>query len=126
MTELHNSPNMRDMIAEINEAYRPQIIIMDGVKAFISGGPMAGTEATGNVMVGGTDRIAVDAVGCAILKELGSSRIVGKIFNQAQINRAVELGLDNGVRRSSQIEFVTPDETSRQYAETIATILAEG
>jgi uncharacterized protein (DUF362 family) len=124
MGELHNSPDMRAMIAEINGAYKPKIIIMDGIKAFIQGGPNAGVEATGDVMVAGTDRIAVDAVGAAILKDLGSRSMRGKIFEQDQIKRAVELGL--GIQKPSRIEFITPDEASRQYAETLADILAEG
>ena len=125
LNEMHSSPNIRDMIAEINLAYRPQIIIMDGVKAFIDGGPSIGTEVDGNVMVAGTDRVAVDAVGVAILKELGASGdLRGSIFEQDQIRRATELGL--GIRSPRQIEFVTPDETSRAYAVTLESILEEG
>ena len=124
MDEMHGSSDMRAMIAEINGAYRPKIIIMDGIKAFISGGPNTGVEVAGDVMVAGTDRIAVDAVGAAILKDLGSSRIRGKIFEQDQIKRAVELSL--GIQRPNQIEFITPDEASRQYAETLTAILDEG
>lgn len=124
MSELHSSSDIRAMIAEINEAYKPKIIIMDGITAFISGGPNTGVETTGNVMVAGTDRIAVDAVGAAILKDLGSRRIEGKIFEQDQIKRAVALRL--GIQKPSRIEFITPDEASRQYAETLTDILAEG
>jgi uncharacterized protein (DUF362 family) len=75
-------------------------------------------------MVAGTNRIAVDAVGVAILKELGSTRVRGKIWEQDQIRRAAEIGI--GIRSPSQIEFVTPDEPSRAYAETLETILSEG
>ncbi len=123
MDELHGSTNIRDMIAEINLAYRPEIIVMDGVRAFIDGGPSTGEEVAGDVMVAGTNRIAVDAVGVAILKELGSTRVRGKIWEQDQIRRAAEIGI--GIRSPNQIEFVTPDEPSREYAETLQTILSE-
>ena len=41
MHELHTSfLSMRKMIAEINQAYIPSLIIMDGIEAFVDGGPM--------------------------------------------------------------------------------------
>ena len=42
MPQLHGSPHMRKMIAEINLGYQPQIILMDGVEVFTDGGPMTG------------------------------------------------------------------------------------
>nr|WP_291321461.1 DUF362 domain-containing protein [Desulfonatronospira sp.] len=39
MRQLHDSDAMRKMIAEINLAYRPDMYIIDGVDAFVSGGP---------------------------------------------------------------------------------------
>lgn len=126
MRELHRSPDMRAMIAEINLGYQPELIVLDGVEAFVDGGPMTGERKTAGVFLSGTDRIAIDAVGLAILKELGSNQaIMGKkIFSQEQIARAVELGL--GVRGPDKIEFVTQDEESRQYAQKLKAILAEG
>jgi uncharacterized protein (DUF362 family) len=115
---------MRDMIAEINLAYQPNLIVMDGIEAFIDGGPSQGTVRNGDVMVAGTDRVAVDAVGVAILKDLGSNRVGGKIFEQDQIKRAVELEI--GIAAPDQIEFLTSDEPSRQYADRLRSILADG
>jgi len=77
-------------------------------------------------MVAGTDRIAIDAVGIAILKELGSNRAImeTKIFDQEQIARAVELGL--GISKPEGIEIVTDDDKSKRYAEDIKAILLRG
>lgn len=47
-----------------------------------------------------------------------------KIFEQEQIQRAVELGL--GVNGPGQIEIVTADAESRAYGDTLKKILAEG
>jgi uncharacterized protein (DUF362 family) len=126
MGELHGSPDIRKMIAELNLGYKPEFIIMDGVEAFVDGGPSNGKKVDAHVLIGGTNRVAVDAVGVAILKELGSNEAImsKKIFEQEQIERAVELGLGSG--RSGQIEFVTPDAASRAYAEKIKAILAQG
>jgi len=126
MSEMHgDSQHMRRRIAEINLGYKPAFIVMDGVEAFTDGGPGRGTRVSANVFVGGTDRIAVDAVGVAILKELGANAaIMGKkIFEHDQIQRAVELGL--GIAGPNQIEIVTGDDASRAYAEKIKARLAQ-
>lgn len=126
MKELHGSPNMRKMIAEINTAYQPQLIVMDGIEVFVDGGPMEGTRKQADVFLAGDDRVAIDAVGVAVLKELGANEaIMGrKIFAQEQIQRAAELGL--GIQSPEQVEFVTPDRASKLYADKLNTILAKG
>ncbi len=123
MAELHSSPHMRKMIAEINTAYTPDLVVLDGVDAFVDGGPDRGTRVKANVMVAGTDRVAVDAVGVALLRLLGTTPEVskGKVFEQEQIARAVELGL--GVGSPEQIELVTDDAESRELAEKVTEVL---
>ncbi len=127
MSELHSSfINMRRMIAEINQAYTPSLIVLDGIEAFVDGGPAHGTKKRADVILAGTDRIAVDAVGLAVLKELGSNKDImkRKIFQQEQIARAVELGL--GISGPEGIEIITDDEDSRRYAGRLTEILMEG
>lgn len=87
---------------------------------------MTGTKKKADVILAGTDRIAIDAVGLSILKELGSNKaIMGKkIFEQEQIARAVELDL--GVTRLEDIETVTDDEAGRRYSEKLKEIQSEG
>ncbi|MFH1672053.1 MAG: DUF362 domain-containing protein [Pseudomonadota bacterium] len=83
MRELHGaSLNMRKMIAEINQAYTPSLIVLDGIEVFVDGGPAHGTKKRADVILAGTDRIAIDALGLAILKDLGSNRAImeTKIF----------------------------------------------
>jgi uncharacterized protein (DUF362 family) len=126
MRELHRSPDQRKMIAEINTGYSPKLIIMDGLEVLVEGGPSMGKKAQADVFVAGTDRVAVDSVGVAILKELGSNEAImnSKIFEVEQIKRAAELNL--GISGPEQVELVTPDDASRQYADKLETILAQG
>ncbi len=128
MRELHGERqgNMRSMIAEINLGYKPQLIIMDGVEAFVDGGPSRGNRVRADVLIAGTDRVAVDAAGLAVLKDLGSNSAImdTKIFEQEQIKRAVELGI--GVGSPDRIDFLTDDETSRLYAARLKSILEKG
>ncbi|MGC9521792.1 MAG: DUF362 domain-containing protein [Anaerolineae bacterium] len=119
MLDLYGSPHQRLMIAEINTAYQPALIVMGGVEAFIQGGPTTGTWAQTGVMLAGTDRVALDAVGVAILRMFGTTPEVsqGRIFEQDQIARAVELGL--GVDAPEKIDFITDDAESEAYAKEI-------
>lgn len=123
---MHASPHMRRMIAELNAAYAPQLVVLDGVSAFTDGGPSRGRLAQGNVMIAGDDRVAVDAVGLAMLKSLGANeRIMSRgIFEQEQIARAVELGL--GAASAAAIDLVTGDDESRALADQLRAILALG
>lgn len=123
---MHRSPDMRRMIAELNQGYRADLIVMDGIETFTDGGPSRGTLTQGNVMVAGTDRVAVDAVGVAILKELGSNdAIMGTpIFAQEQIARAVDVGL--GVSGPEEITLVSDDAEGQEYAGVLEGILAQG
>lgn len=126
MRELHSSPHQRKLIAEINVPFKPALVVLDGVEAFVDGGPATGKRANGNVFVASTDRVAVDAVGVAILKSLGSNESImkSKIFEQEQIARASELGL--GASSPSHIEVMAADEYSREYRDRVAAILDQG
>ena len=126
MREMHGSPNGRKMIAELNQPFTPALIVLDGVDAFVDGGPGTGTLAKGNAVLASTDRVAIDAVGVAVLKHLGSNEKImkPKIFEQEQIARAVELGL--GASSPDQIQLVAADDKTEEYRNTIEAILKQG
>jgi len=126
MSELHSSPHQRKLIAEMNAPFSPALVVLDGIDAFVDGGPATGQRANGNVFLASTDRVAIDAVGVAILKSLGSNDQImsTRIFDQEQIARAAELGL--GASVPAEIEVVSADEQSKEYRDRIADILNEG
>jgi uncharacterized protein (DUF362 family) len=126
MQELHGSPQQRRMIAEINQLYRPALIVMDGLEGFADGGPESGTLIRPQVMILGADRVAVDAVGVALLRMHGGNATIsrGPVFEQEQIARAVQIGL--GVKAADQIELVTDDPASRRIAEQVRQVLEKG
>lgn len=123
MTELHGSRHQRRMIAEINTAYSPSLIVMDGVQAFVDGGPERGSLVDANVILASDDRVAIDAVGVAVLRLFGTNQTVsrGAIFEQEQIARAVELGL--GIDSPNKIELLTDDSESADFAARIRSVL---
>lgn len=126
MKELHGSPHQRKMIAEINQPFKPALVVLDGMDVFVDGGPMTGRRARGEVILASPDRVAIDAVGVAILKLLGSNERImkPKIFNQEQIARAVELGL--GAASPSDIDLIPADRNSHEYKQRIEEVLKRG
>jgi uncharacterized protein (DUF362 family) len=126
MKELHSSSNQRKMIAEINEPFKPALIVIDGIDAFVDGGPVTGKPARGEVFLASSDRVAIDAVGVAILKLLGSNESIMKprIFEQEQVARAAELGL--GASSPTEIEVIPADKNSQNYRDRITEVLRRG
>jgi uncharacterized protein (DUF362 family) len=119
MDELHSSAYQREMIAEMNYAYEPNIVVMDGVEAFFKGGPMRGATWKANLTFASRDRVALDAVGVAALKMHGTTPEIERrpVFLQDQIRRAVELGL--GVKEAKEIELIPVDRDTEQVASLI-------
>lgn len=124
MRELHSSNNQRLMIAEVNRAYRPTLNLIDGVDAFVGGGPEQGEHVRAGVMLASSDRIAINAVGIAMLGMVGTTSEVssGSIWSQSQIRRAADLGL--GATSAEQIELATADSDSAQMADKLRPFLS--
>lgn len=124
MTELHTSLiNQRNMIAEMNTAYEPALLVMDGVEAFYEGGPMTGKRWKADLTFAAKDRVALDAVGVAALKMHGTTKKIESrgVFEQDQIRRAVELGV--GVDGPDDIDIVPLDDKAAEVAERLRDIL---
>ncbi len=123
MWELHSSPFQRQMIAEINSQYNLDFVVMDGIKAFTSGGPENGTVVEPNLMLASRDRVAIDAVGVSILKLYGAKGKVGEVpvFEQDQLKRAAVLGF--GVKSAEEIRLVPLNFEAQADVERIEHVL---
>jgi len=75
---------------------------------------MTGKRAAGNVFLTSADRVAIDTVGVALVKLLGSNPTVmaRPIFAQEQMARVGELGL--GASSPTEIELQAVNEESRE------------
>jgi uncharacterized protein (DUF362 family) len=123
MTELHTSPFQRLMIAEINRFYSVDFVIMDATEGFVNGGPERGELVRPNLILASKDRVAIDAVGVALLRSYGSTPEVmkGHVFDLEQISRAAELGV--GVRSPANIKLIPLDSESERVAGELQEIL---
>ncbi len=111
--QVHHQPEASEdpdkiprMMAQINLAYTPSLNVMDGIVACTTGGPSPGglTAAT-DLIVAGHDRVAVDAVGLAILQLVGTEPHIEDrpVWDQVQMAEAVRLGV--GVRGPDEVEL---------------------
>ncbi len=125
MAELHLSPRQRLMIAEINRFYRTDLVVMDALRAFIDGGPEQGKVVEPGLILASRDRVALDAVGVAILRYYGAKKSVakGRIFDLQQIHRAAELGV--GVSSFSKITLRALNDPALAFLEEIAPLLRD-
>lgn len=91
---MHASKDLPEKIAEISLAVKPAIIIVDGTKGFISGGPDVGEAVEINTFVGTSDPVAADIAGLTILKRHGAQLKEPDIWNQRQVKQALRVGLN--------------------------------
>jgi uncharacterized protein (DUF362 family) len=75
------------------------------------------------VILAGTDRVAVDAVGVALLRLHGATGPVaaGPVFAQEQIARAAEVGV--GVARPGLIDLVSDDAAGQAVVARLRPVL---
>jgi uncharacterized protein (DUF362 family) len=83
--------------AEINLPFRPDLIIMDGRRSLISGGPSHGEQVKPGMILASGDQVANDVMGIKILQEWYPNMAANKIgmyaWHQKQILQAVKLGI---------------------------------
>lgn len=90
--KMHSSKNIQEMIAEINLAYKPNLIVFDGSKSFITRGPAVGKEVAGNYVIAGRERITSDLAAWQTLKKLGA-KLEGDGLAHPMLTWAKDLGL---------------------------------
>jgi len=99
-------------------------VVMDGIRAFVDGGPERGEVVEPNLLLASRDRVALDAVGVAVLRIYGAKGHVakGKVFDQEQIRRAAELGV--GIGSAKDIRLVPLNEECKDDVQKISEVLA--
>jgi len=81
--------------AEINIPFKPDLIIMDGRRSFISGGPSHGEETAPGFLIASGDQVANDVTGIQVLQEWYpqvQNKITMDAWRVNQIAQAVKVG----------------------------------
>jgi uncharacterized protein (DUF362 family) len=96
---------LREKLVDLNLAIAPDLVIMDGRRCFISGGPMEGELREPNLILASGDRIAIDVEGLQVIKSHPGHSIQKDPWSLAMIHKAAELGL--GAASAEDYQVVT-------------------
>lgn len=84
---------LREKLVDLNLAIAPDLIIIDGRRCFISGGPSSGEVREPNLILASGDRIAVDVEALKVIQSYPGHGLKKRPWELTMIRRAVELGL---------------------------------
>jgi uncharacterized protein (DUF362 family) len=100
---LHLS-NLESRISEVASVIKPDLIIMDGRKCFVTQGPEKGDIETPNILMASNDRVAIDIEGLKILQSYKADNKLGENpWALEQITRAIELNIGSKTEQDYQI-----------------------
>lgn len=91
-----HSRNLEKKVAELSLVWQPDLIIMDGRKAFVSGGPEKGELVEPGIIMASGDQVAIDVEALKILASYGAeNRLTPNPWVSPQIATALKHGLGN-------------------------------
>ena len=93
-----HSGHLQEKLAEVNLCWPPNLIVMDGRKAFVSGGPNRGQIAQPGVILTSRNPVAIDVEAIKVLILNGAKNLPSDPWKLPQIARAVAEGI--GVKAS--------------------------
>ena len=86
--------DLEEKVVEINLAVKPDLIIMDGRKCLVTGGPAHGRRKKAGVVLASSDMVALDVEALKILKSFkAANRLDMPVWDLPQIAAARRLGL---------------------------------
>jgi len=89
--------HLQEKLADVSLCWQPDLIVMDGRKAFVSGGPDRGQLVEPGLVLASGDLIAVDIEAMKVLLGYrGSNKIPANPWELAQIATALKHGLGSG------------------------------
>jgi uncharacterized protein (DUF362 family) len=108
---LHVS-KIQEKIADLNLVIHPDMVIMDGRRCFINGGPACGELRNPKVVMASGDRIAIDVEAIREIQSYQGTSLTENPWSYPQIRRATDLGL--GARTDDEYKVVHHKETVAQ------------
>ena len=97
--------HLKEKLVDLNLVVHPNLIIMDGRKCFVSGGPFNGEVREPNLILASGDRVAMDIESIKVIAGFEGSKLVVDPWSYIQIKRAVALGL--GVKSEDEYLVLT-------------------
>jgi len=102
--------HLKEKIVDLNLVVFPNLIILDGRKCFITGGPFKGEVREPEMILASGDRVAIDVEAIKVIRSFEGTKLKDNPWSYTQIHRAVELGL--GVRNDQEYEVVPAESAA--------------
>ena len=102
---LLHARNLEEKIADLNLVVHPDLVIMDGRKCFINGGPACGELRNPNVVLASGDRIAMGVEAIKVIENFEGANLTADPWSYTQIRRAVELEI--GVKSEQDYKTIS-------------------
>lgn len=90
--QMHRT-TLEEMIGELNLYFTPDLVILDGRRCFVTGGPDSGEERQPGVLLASTGRVAIDSEAVRILQQYHAAHLDMPAEDVPMIRRARQLGL---------------------------------
>ena len=104
---LMHARRLEPKIADLASYFSPSLIVMDGRRCFVTGGPASGQEECSNVILASGDIVAIDVEGVRLLQSYNASnRLSMDVWEVPQIRHAASLGI--GASSDKDIRLVEP------------------
>jgi uncharacterized protein (DUF362 family) len=97
--------HLKEKLVDLNLVVHPNLIIMDGRKCFITGGPFSGNVRNPNVILASGDRVAIDVESIKVIESFEGSKLKDNPWSYTQIRCATALGL--GVKSEDEYSVVS-------------------
>jgi uncharacterized protein (DUF362 family) len=97
--------HLKEKLVDLNLVVHPNLIIMDGRKCFITGGPFSGEVRNANVILASGDRVAMDVESIKVIESFEGSKLKDSPWSYTQIRQATALGL--GVKNEQEYTVVS-------------------
>jgi uncharacterized protein (DUF362 family) len=97
--------HLKEKLVDLNLVVHPNLVVMDGRKCFITGGPFSGEVRNPNLILASGDRVAMDVESIKVIQSFEGSKLKENPWTYAQIRHATALGL--GVRSEDEYTVLT-------------------
>lgn len=90
---MHLAGDIQEKVAELNLAYKVDLVVLDGTRAFISGGPDKGEMVEPNIIVASRSRVRADIAAYKLLVKWGA-KLPLPPESHPQIAHAIKMGIE--------------------------------
>ena len=96
---------LEEKVVDFASYFKPDLIVMDARKVFVTGGPASGEVESPNLILASQDMVSIDVEGVRILQSYNAeNKLDANVWDVPQIKHAVKIGL--GAKSDDDIRVI--------------------